>query len=115
MKQLKIFEQNGTLWIQSTEIADMIGKSHKNLLRDIDGYIESLRKLGELKIEPSSFFQKSTYISEQNKLLPCYLLSKKGCEFVANKLTGDKGNQFTAIYVNQFNQYEQEHQLVKSN
>lgn len=113
MKQLKIFEQDGMLWIQSTEVADMIGKRHNNLLADIRGYVESLENLGELKIQPSSFFQKSTYVSDQNKVLPCYLLSKQGCEFVANKLTGDKGNQFTAMYVNQFNQYEQEHQQQK--
>lgn len=113
MMELTIFEENGQLWTKSTEVAEMIGKDHKHLLRDIKGYIESLEKLGETKIGLSSFFQESTYVSEQNKVLPCYLISKKGCEFVGNKLTGDKGNQFTAIYVNRFNQYEQEHKQQK--
>ena len=38
--------------------------------------------------------------------MPCYLLSKMGCEMVANKLTGEKGILFTAAYVKRFNEME---------
>ena len=37
------------------------------------------------------------------------MLTKQGCEFVANKLTGRKGTIFTATYVSLFNEYEAEH------
>ncbi len=85
--------------IISLEVAEMIGKDHKNILRDVRGYTE---ELGKLKIEPSHFFVESTYQSEQNKQLPCYMVTKKGCEFIAHKLTGIKGTEFTAKYINRF-------------
>ncbi|MGJ3922192.1 phage regulatory protein [Limosilactobacillus fermentum] len=37
------------------------------------------------------------------------MLTKQGCEFVANKMTGRKGTIFTATYVSLFNEYESEH------
>ena len=90
--------------ITSNEVADMIGKEHSKLIRDIRTYIGYL---GEAKIGSSEFFIESTYKSEQNKNLPNYLLTKQGCELVSNKLTGAKGVQFTAKYVSRFNQMEE--------
>jgi len=90
--------------ITSVEVAEMVGKEHKNILRDILGYKE---ELGELKIEPSEFFSLSAYTSSQNKTLPCYLVTKKGCEFIAHKLTGIKGTEFTAKYINRFHEMEE--------
>lgn len=81
----------------------MIGKEHKNILRDVRGYSE---ELGKLKIEPTDFFTESTYQSEQGKELPCYLVTKKGCEFIGNKLIGIKGTEFTAKYINRFHSME---------
>lgn len=89
--------------LTSNEVAEMIGKRHADLLRDIKTYIKYLR---EGKIASSDFFIESTYKSEQNKDLPNYLLTKQGCEMVSNKLTGAKGVQFTAKYVSRFNQME---------
>jgi Rha family phage regulatory protein len=101
--KLSVFQQGNQLYTDSREVAEMVGKDHKHLLRDIDGYISVL---GQSKIGPSDFFVKSTYTSSQNKQLPCYLITKKGCEFVANKLTGEKGIIFTAAYVNAFHYME---------
>ena len=103
MNDLTVFNRNGQLYTDSREVAEMVGKDHKHLLRDIDGYISVL---GQSKIGPSDFFVKSTYTSSQNKQLPCYLITKKGCEFVANKLTGEKGILFTATYINAFHKME---------
>ena len=89
--------------LDSREVAEMIGKEHKNLVRDIRRYIS---QFGELKIEPSDFFRKSTYQTEQNKEMPCYRITKKGCEFIAHKLTGTKGTAFTARYINRFHEME---------
>jgi Rha family phage regulatory protein len=94
--------------IDSREVAEMMGKNHKELLRDIRGYAQTLEKTGERKIAPSDFFKESTYLSEQNKILPCYLLTHKGCEFAANKMTGEKGIIFTAKYINRFHEMESE-------
>ncbi len=40
--------------------------------------------------------------------MTCYLVTKKGCEFIAHKLTGQKGTEFTARYINRFHEMEQE-------
>lgn len=97
MKQLK-------QRLDSREVAEMVGKGHKELLRDIRRYCE---QLGESKIALTDFFTESTYKTEQNKTMPCYLVSKKGCEFIAHKLTGVKGTEFTAKYINRFHDMEE--------
>lgn len=89
--------------IASNEVAEMLGKEHGKLIRDIRTYIGYL---GEAKIGSSDFFVESTYFTEQNKELSNYLLTKQGCEMVSNKLTGAKGVQFTAKYVSRFNKME---------
>lgn len=93
--------------IDSRDVARMIGKTHRHLMRDIRGYINDMKD--SPKLDSPKFFIESSYISSQNKELPCYLLTKQGCEFVANKLTGRKGTIFTATYVSLFNEYEAEH------
>ena len=90
--------------LDSREVAEMVGKEHKNIIRDIRGYV---RELGELKIEPTDFFTESEYTDKSNRKKPCYLVSKKGCEFIAHKLTGVKGTEFTAKYINRFHKMEE--------
>ncbi|NKC67222.1 Rha family transcriptional regulator [Vagococcus fluvialis] len=89
--------------LTSNEVAEMIGKEHSRLLKDIRIYI---KYLNEGKIDPVDFFIKSTYKDAKNQERPNYLLTKQGCEMVSNKLTGAKGVQFTAKYVSRFNQME---------
>ncbi|KOR24189.1 rha family transcriptional regulator [Clostridium sp. L74] len=55
----------------------------------------------------SDYFIKSSYKDETGKENACYLFTKMGCEFIANKFTGEKDILFTANYVNKFNQMEQ--------
>lgn len=90
-------------FLDSREVAEMVGKDHNMLLRDIRRYVE---QLGQSKIAQSDFFQESTYQNSQNKTQPCYNVTKKGCEFIANKLTGIKGTEFTAKYINRFHDME---------
>ncbi|MFQ9509487.1 MAG: Rha family transcriptional regulator [Lachnospiraceae bacterium] len=90
--------------LDSREVAEMVGKEHKELLRDIRRYSE---QLGESNIALTDFFTESTYRTEQNKVMPCYLVTKKGCEFIAHKLTGIKGTEFTAKYINRFHEMEE--------
>lgn len=93
--------------IDSRDVAKMIGKFHKNLIRDIRRYINDLTTGS--KLSPLDFFIESTYEDAKGETRECYLLTKQGCEFVANKLTGKKGTIFTATYVSLFNEYEAEH------
>ena len=89
--------------ITSIEVSQMVGKDHSKLLRDIRKYSE---QLAEAKIGLGDFFSESTYLDSNNQSRPCYLVTKKGCEFIAHKLTGQKGTEFTARYINRFHDME---------
>lgn len=104
---MELLDFEGQSVLDSRDVAEMIGKDHKHLMRDIRSYTKDLED--SPKLDPHQFFIPSTYTSKQGKVLPNYLLTKQGCEFVANKMTGKKGNQFTAQYVNLFNQMK--HQI----
>lgn len=93
--------------IDSRDVAKMIGKSHAHLMRDISRYVNDI--LTDPKLDSLDFFIESSYEDAKGELRKCYLLTKQGCEFVANKLTGRKGTIFTATYVSLFNEYEAEH------
>lgn len=104
MDELKVFEQNGHLLTNSRDVAVMIGKEHNDLMKSIRSYCLYLT---EGKISLSDFFIDSTYKDSTGRTLPCYLLTRKGCDMVANKMTGQKGVLFTAAYVNAFHQMEE--------
>lgn len=90
--------------ITSLEVAEMVEKDHKELLRDIRRYSE---QLAGSNIALGDFFTESTYRDANSQDRPCYIVTKKGCEFIANKLTGVKGAVFTAKYINKFNSMEE--------
>lgn len=58
--------------MSSLEIAELTGKRHADVMRDIRNITEQLGYEGERN------FALSSYISEQNKELPMYVLDKKG-------------------------------------
>ena len=89
--------------ISSVEVAEMVGKEHSKLLRDIRTYVE---QLGQANFGQSDFFTESTSQNSQNKTQPCYLVTKKGCEFIAHKMTGVRGTEFTAKYIDRFHEME---------
>lgn len=96
--------KSGTMqYIDSREVAEMVGKRHPDLKRDIKRYIS---QLDTCKIAHIDFFIDSTYRDSENREQSCYLVSIKGCEFIAHKLTGQKGTEFTAKYINRFHEME---------
>jgi len=90
--------------LTSLEVAEMINKNHADLMRDIRRYT---KQLNQSKIAFVDFFQESIYIDGKGEERPCYKITKKGCEFVAHKLTGIKGTEFTAKYINRFHDMEE--------
>lgn len=105
MHQLTVINQNGQLVIDSREVAQMVDKQHAHLLRDIKGYVDILT---QSKFGVSDFFIEDVYQDSTGRTLPCYLLTKKGCDMVANKMTGEKGVLFTAAYVTKFEEMEKQ-------
>lgn len=93
----------GQKHLDSREVAEMVGKQHNDLLKDIRRYVQ---QLSEGKISRTDFFTESQYTDKSNRQKPCYLVTKKGCEFIAHKLTGVKGTEFTAKYINRFHEME---------
>ena len=44
MQDLQVVEQNNEFYVDSREVAEMVGKRHDHLIRDIKGYIEVLEE-----------------------------------------------------------------------
>ncbi|MCT6631948.1 Rha family transcriptional regulator, partial [Staphylococcus aureus] len=84
-------------YVESREVAEMIAKRHVNLVRDIDNYLCVILQNSSLSAD--DFFVESSYQEGTGKQYKHYLLSKKGCDIVSNKMTGSKGILFTATYV----------------
>lgn len=99
MNNLTVFEQNGQLLTDSREVAMMVGKDHAKLLRDIREYC---KHLNESNFGLVDFFIESAYTDSKGEVRPCYLCTKKGCDMIANKMTGKKGVIFTATYIEAF-------------
>lgn len=98
---------NLTTTLDSREVAEMVGKEHRHLLRDIETYSKYLLEGIEPKIGLNDFFISSTYKDRIGRSLKCYKITKKGCELIAHKMTGQKGVLFTAEYINRFHEMEQ--------
>ncbi|HCY7492202.1 TPA: Rha family transcriptional regulator [Staphylococcus aureus] len=105
MQELQLVEQNETHYVDSREVAEMVGKEHKNLIRDIENYRSVI--LQSSKLSPDDYFVESTYLGANNRQTKHYLLTKKGCDIVANKMTGSKGILFTATYVDAFHKMDE--------
>lgn len=64
----------------SLDLAELTGKEHRNIMRDIRKEIEELgEEVGQL------IFEQSSYINSQNKEQPCYTFGKKGAMQLALK------------------------------
>ena len=89
--------------ISSIEVSEMVGRRHDQVTRDIRNIIEQLGDHTSVE----SYFIETTYTNSQNKELPCFNLTKKGCELYATRMTGEKGTQFAVKYIERFNEMEQ--------
>jgi len=110
MKDLKIVKVNNKLTTDSRDIALMVEKEHKILLRDIRNYINQMEEANKnmsTDLYPSDYFIENTYLDDYKREKPCYAITKIGCDFIANKMTGIKGTAFTGIYTNKFEEMEQ--------
>src|SRR5690625_336872 len=89
--------------LTSLEVSEMVDREHGNVMKDIRRVIEHLG--GQVK-SYESYFIESTYTNQQNREMPCYQLTKKGCELYGTRMTGEKGTQFAVQYIERFNKME---------
>lgn len=111
MNEIQIKQMDGQAVMDSRDVAKMMNKRHADLIRDIRDYSKVLDQNADLRSD--QFFIKSSYRTGTGKNYTCYLLTKQGCEFVANKMTGKKGTLFTARYVSLFNEYQEQQQKLE--
>lgn len=105
MQELQVIEQNNEFYVDSREVSEMLGKEHKHLIRDIENYKSVI--LQSPNLDPANYFEESSYIGGNNQSYKHFLLTKKGCDMVANKMTGSKGVLFTATYVDAFHEMQE--------
>ena len=90
-------------YLSSREVAEMVEKNHADLMKDIRRYTEYLN---ESNFPLVDYFKEDTYKDAKGEIRNCYLISKKGCEFIAHKMTGQKGAIFTAKYIERFHEMQ---------
>lgn len=109
--------------LTSMEVAEMIGREHKELLRSIRLYAKNMEKVaertnalgkenenavGESPLgSKEEYFRESSYKDANGQSRPCFDVTKKGCEFIAHKMNGIKGTEFTMRYIDRFHKMEE--------
>ncbi|KOY81318.1 ORF6C domain-containing protein [Lysinibacillus macroides] len=100
--------------ISSLEVAEMVGRRHDQVLRDIRTIVNHLTEGNDHKsVVVEKYFLQSDYKDKKGEFRECVLLTKKGCELYSTRMTGEKGTQFAVQYIERFNEMEQhiQHQL----
>ena len=111
----KLMNNLGKATITTLEIAEMMEVPHGDILKKLEGrkdrkgYIQIMTE-GQMSV--SDFFIPSTYRDSSGKENKCYEVTKLGCDFLANKFTGEKGVLFTARYVKRFHEMENQLQQI---
>lgn len=99
--------------ITTLEVAEMMEVPHSDLLKKLEGRKDRkgyLQIMTEGQMSVSDYFIPSTYRDTSGKENKCYEVTKLGCDFLANKSTGEKGVLFTARYVKRF--YDMENSVA---
>ena len=90
--------------LSSREVATMMEVGHPELLRKIKKINEDFT---QSKIAFSKYWTESSYKDVSGKSNREFLITKRGCEFLAHKTTGTKGNLFTDRYMDRFEQMKE--------
>ena len=101
--------------LDSREVAEMIGIEHYKLLRKIEGSTDRkgyMQIVNESHLGVVEYFVQSTYKDAKGEERKNYQITKKGCELIAHKITGEKGVIFTLKYIEKF--HAMEDQLQKT-
>ena len=87
--------------ISSREVAQMMGVRHCDLLEKIDSISKDLATENSV----AKYWIEGTF-ENRGKHYREYQVKKRGCEFLAHKTTGTKGNLFTDKYMDRFEEME---------
>lgn len=109
MNNLQAISNEETTRISSREVAEMMEvKRHSDLLGKIDKINEILTNGKNRSLD---YWLESTYKDAKGESRREFLITKKGCEFIAHKSTGEKGIIFTHKYMQRFEELEKALQI----
>lgn len=97
--------------LDSREVAEMMGIEHSKLLRKIEGSTDRkgyMQIINESHLGVVEYFVQSTYKDAKGEERKNYQITKKGCELIAHKITGEKGVIFTLKYIEKFHSMEEQ-------
>lgn len=100
-----VFEQNGKVFANSTDVAAFFGKSHAHVMRDIRNLIEDSE--GACR---SNFGPTSREVAQPNggtRLEPSYDMDRSGFSLLAMGFTGRQAIKFKLRYVSAFERMEE--------
>jgi len=97
---LGLTEKGGKAVVPSRDIARAFEKNHQHVMRDIRSIIENDAQWG------ASNFGQSSYMNEQGKSQPEYLISRDGFTLLVMGYTGEKAMRFKKAYFAVFNEME---------
>jgi Rha family phage regulatory protein len=95
-ERIKVFDRDGQQWTTSLNIAEVFGKDHAKVLRDIenldcsDGFSQAN-------------FGLSDWTNSRGKTYPMYELTKDGFSFLVMGYTGSNAARFKEDYIRAFN------------
>lgn len=104
---IEVVAVNGIPMTGSKNIAEKFNKQHRDLLVKIRKIIDMNSDFGQRN------YSLSSYVSDQNKELPCYDMTRDGFTMLAMELSGKKVFEWKIKYIEAFNAMESE--LLKKN
>ena len=102
MKDLVFRGQNDQVITTSLLVAETFEKEHRNVLK-------SIRKLmSATNVAVAQMFDETTYVNEQGKEQPMFVMNRDGFTLLAMGFSGEKALEFKVKYINAFNKMEAE-------
>ena len=102
MKDLVFRGQNDQVITTSLLVAETFEKEHRNVLK-------SIRKLmSATNVAVAQMFDETTYVNEQGKEQPMFVMNRDGFTLLAMGFSGEKALEFKVKYINAFNKMESE-------
>lgn len=97
-----VFNDKGEVFTDTLTVALVFDKEHKSVLRDVRNLLKQSEEFGQHNFVPFS------YVSEQNKELPKYLLTEDGFTLLVMGYTGASAMKYKIEYIKRFRQMKEE-------
>ena len=97
---ISVLKKDESIVIDSRTVAELFGKMHGDVLKDIKRLLERIEKLENREVLK---FYESSYISVQNKKQPMYYLNESAFTLLVMGYTTKNAMQFKLNYIKHFN------------